>query len=110
MPELPDVETFKRYLDATALHQTIDSVSVKATDLLKDLAVRHLQHCLEKRQLKETQRHGKYLFVSLDDGDWLVLHFGMTGYLQYFKHRKDSPPETGLLIGFQNGYYLNFKN
>ncbi|MFW6324478.1 MAG: DNA-formamidopyrimidine glycosylase family protein, partial [Desulfovibrionales bacterium] len=26
MPELPDVEVFKRYLDATALHKTIAAV------------------------------------------------------------------------------------
>jgi len=29
MPELPDVETFKRYLDATALHQKIQKVHVR---------------------------------------------------------------------------------
>jgi len=29
MPELPDVEIFKQYLDATALHQTIDAVDIR---------------------------------------------------------------------------------
>ena len=30
MPELPDVETFKRYLDATSLHQPIKGVEVRS--------------------------------------------------------------------------------
>jgi formamidopyrimidine-DNA glycosylase len=31
MPELPDVETFRRYLDSTALHQRIREVAVNDT-------------------------------------------------------------------------------
>jgi formamidopyrimidine-DNA glycosylase len=29
MPELPDVEVYKRYLDATSLHKTIRDVKVE---------------------------------------------------------------------------------
>jgi formamidopyrimidine-DNA glycosylase len=29
MPELPDVEVFKRYMDATSLHQKIRSVGLR---------------------------------------------------------------------------------
>lgn len=32
MPELPDVAVFKRYMDATALHQEIESVEVRDVD------------------------------------------------------------------------------
>jgi formamidopyrimidine-DNA glycosylase len=35
MPELPDVEVFKRYLDATALNQKIARVSVKNRRVLR---------------------------------------------------------------------------
>jgi len=34
MPELPDVEVFKRYLDATSLHQKIEAVD---TDKVSDM-------------------------------------------------------------------------
>jgi formamidopyrimidine-DNA glycosylase len=36
MPELPDVETYKRYLDATALHQRIAHVTVVAPIVLAE--------------------------------------------------------------------------
>jgi formamidopyrimidine-DNA glycosylase len=32
-----------------------------------------------------TERYGKYLFMHLDNDDWMVMHFGMTGDLKYFK-------------------------
>ena len=35
MPELPDVEVFKRYLDSTALHKTIIAVEVKSAAILE---------------------------------------------------------------------------
>lgn len=34
MPELPDVQVFKEYVDATALHQEIDAVHLRDLDEL----------------------------------------------------------------------------
>jgi formamidopyrimidine-DNA glycosylase len=34
MPELPDVEVFKRYMDATSSHQKIRSVGVRNEKIL----------------------------------------------------------------------------
>jgi formamidopyrimidine-DNA glycosylase len=35
MPELPDVENYKRYLNATALHKRIQSVEIGSTKALR---------------------------------------------------------------------------
>jgi len=51
MPELPDVETFKRYLDATSLHQRINDVDVLSADLLKGVSWRELERRLKGRRL-----------------------------------------------------------
>ena len=37
MPELPDVEVMKTYLDATALHQKISDVIIDDTIVLENL-------------------------------------------------------------------------
>jgi formamidopyrimidine-DNA glycosylase len=34
MPELPEVESFKRYVDNTSLHQTIETIRFAGKDLL----------------------------------------------------------------------------
>jgi formamidopyrimidine-DNA glycosylase len=73
VPELPDVEVFKRYLDSTSLHQDIEKIEVK---ILGGVSAGGLQRRLEGRKFESTRRHGKYLFVELDDGGWLLLHFG----------------------------------
>jgi len=108
MPELPDVEVFKQYLDATSLHQEIEEVDVRSRQVLEGSSVRSLQRGLEGRCFESTHRHGKNLFAGLDDGNWLLLHFGMTGDLAYFKHIEDDPRYDRLLITFVNGYHLAY--
>src|SRR5437016_1220947 len=51
MPELPDVEMFKRYLDATSLHQRIDDVDVRNAYILKNVTARELARGLKGRAL-----------------------------------------------------------
>jgi len=108
MPELPDVEIFKQYLDATSLHQQIDRVKVSSDDILKDISRRKLETALKNHRFESTRRHGKYLFVQPDSGSSLVLHFGMTGFLKYFKDPEKKPPHERVLIDFSNGYHLAY--
>jgi formamidopyrimidine-DNA glycosylase len=44
----------------------------------------------------------------LDSDDCLVIHFGMTGFLKYFKNEEKEPPHDRLLISFANGYHLAY--
>jgi formamidopyrimidine-DNA glycosylase len=80
MPELPDVEVYRRYLDATSLHKRIRSTRVIDSRMLKGVSSRKLQARTKGGSLGSTRRHGKYLFAALEQGGgWLVFHFGMTG-------------------------------
>lgn len=108
MPELPDVETYKRYLDATALFQTIEHVRIGAPMLLANATPRGLGRALSRRCFVTTHRHGKYLFAGLDNGRWVVLHFGMTGRLAYIRPAESLPDFTQLLITFSNGFHLAY--
>src|SRR6266481_2913095 len=110
MPELPDVETFKRYLDATSLHERITGVDVRSAYVLKGVSARELQRRLKGRCFESSRRHGKHLFVRADGDLWLRLHFGMTGSLKYFKHKKQAPRHTRLLFAFANAHCLAFKD
>ena len=108
MPELPEVEIFKRYLDATSLHQRIDDVDVRNTYILKETSARKLAHGLKGRRFESSRRHGKHLFVRADGELWLRLHFGMTGSLQYFKKDKQAPQYARVLFVFANNHCLAF--
>src|SRR5437867_7820137 len=110
MPELPDVETFKRYLDATSLHQRISGVDVRSAYVLKGVSARELERRLKGRCFESSRRHGKHLFVRTDHDLWLRLHFGMTGSLHYFKDEEQAPRHTRVLFVFANTYCLAFED
>lgn len=111
MPELPDVQVFKEYLDATALHQRIDHVHVAARDILDEVSASTLRRHLKGRSFDSTRRHGKHLFVEVEGDDvWLRLHFGMTGNLKYYEDDDEEPDHTRLRLDFANGYHLAYRN
>ena len=108
MPELPDVELFKRYLDATSLHQRIHDVDVRKSHILKDVTARELTRRLKGCRFETSRRHGKHLFVRADGKIWLRLHFGMTGSLDYFKDDKQAPRHARVIFVFANHHRLAF--
>jgi formamidopyrimidine-DNA glycosylase len=110
MPELPDVQVFQRYLASNALHKRIRDVEVSAAGMLAGVSGKTLKAKLEGRELVATRRHGKNLFVHVAGDDWLLLHFGMTGELQYFGDSEGTPKYTRLRIDFANGHHLAYVN
>lgn len=104
MPELPSVEIFKGYFDSTSLNQKIRNADMRSPEILMDTDISQLEKSLQEHEFVDSRRYGKYLFCQLDNGFFLILHFGMTGYFKYF--RKNSSNHVRLLISFYNGYKL----
>ena len=109
MPELPEVETFKRYLDSTSLHQRITGVEVRDAYVLKRVSARELARRLKGRRFENSYRHGKHLFVRAGNELWLRLHFGMTGWLQYLKRDEETPKTARVLFSFANNCRLRVR-
>lgn len=82
MPELPDVEAFRRYVAEHAAGRRIERIEVPDPRALRNTTPQGLGRALGERRLGAPDRHGKWLLIPTDDGDGpiLVLHFGMTGY------------------------------
>jgi formamidopyrimidine-DNA glycosylase len=110
MPELPEVETFKRYLDSTSLHQRIADVEARDAYVLKNVSARGLARRLKRCRFENSHRHGKHLFVRVGDELWLRLHFGMTGSLRYFKREEQAPSHARVLFVFANSHCLAFED
>ena len=115
MPELPEVETYRRYFEETCLFQPIANLFVEDRKLLTT-EYDTLLAVLRGRSFVGTKRVGKNLFVQLDEPKssdspsvpWLHLHFGMTGDLAYFRDVEDTPRFARILFFFQNGFKLAF--
>lgn len=108
MPELPDVEVYRRYLAVTALHQAIAQVHVEAPRVLDHTSPQGLGRRLGGQRFERASRHGKYLFAHLDGGGALVLHFGMTGQLHYRRLADAADDHAACLFQFENGARLEY--
>ena len=91
MPELPEVETVRRMLQATAAGRTIEAVRLSGLQLRERIA-RDLPRRLAGRRLLAARRQGKYLLLDLDGSDTLLSHLGMSG--RWLFHPE--PPATDL--------------
>jgi formamidopyrimidine-DNA glycosylase len=110
MPELPDVEGFKRVLAKNALGKTIDQVVVSDARIVGKLPVGKFASSLQGTQLVAVRRHGKHLMANIDRGGWLTLHFGMTGALQFVGKPDGEPPFTRVRLDFADDGSLAYTN
>jgi formamidopyrimidine-DNA glycosylase len=107
MPELPEVESYRRYLEQAALGQTVREVEVLDPKVVK-VPVAELKQAVEGQPLARTDRIGKYLFVTLGSGRVLMLHFGMTGELAHYAPSAEPPRFMRVRFGLASGYSLAF--
>jgi formamidopyrimidine-DNA glycosylase len=82
MPELPDVEGFRRYFARYAEGRRIRGVRVPAPDVLRNTSPQGLARALRGRRFVHPRRHGKWLLAPTG-GPTVLLHFGMTGGLRW---------------------------
>lgn len=107
MPELPEVETYRRFLDDLVVQHTITSFEVRDAHVLgtdEDT----LRHALVGRTVAGTRRLGKNCFLLLDDGQVLVLHFGMTGDVGAYRDDADAPRFTRVALHLDSGLRAAF--
>ena len=82
MPELADVEGFRRLVAQHAAGRQIDDVVVHDPIIVRTHPVSSLVDGLRHRTVGAARRHGKWLIVETN-GPQLLLHFGMTGALRW---------------------------
>jgi formamidopyrimidine-DNA glycosylase len=81
MPELPDVEGFRRVFESCAKGRIVRRVVVRDLGVLRGISAQALARALEGRRFTGARRHGKWLFACTEEDATLVFHFGMTGSL-----------------------------
>lgn len=79
MPELPDVEIIKKLIDKNMVGKRILDLIVIDARVIKGFDENTLSKEISDKVVKSIIRHGKYLFISIDNNIWLTMHFGMTG-------------------------------
>jgi formamidopyrimidine-DNA glycosylase len=93
VPELPDVEHFRRFLSQHASGRKIEGVVVTDPGILRGVESGPLDRALTGHRFHEPDRHGKWL-IAWTTGPAVLIHFGMTGDLSWAegpagRHRHD---------------------
>lgn len=83
MPELPEVETVMRGLKPVLEGRRIESVSLRR-DGLRFPFPKGFSERLAGQRVSSLWRRAKYILASLDSGDILLIHLGMTGRFTVF--------------------------
>lgn len=106
MPELPDVEGYRKEAEKST-NSGIKDVEVDDSKFV-GLTKNDIDKKLKNKKFKSTVRRGKYLFLPTEKNAAVVMHFGMTGDLQYLKETDDNPRFTKCSFAFKNKHKLHY--
>ena len=117
--ELPEVEVMRRDLEKDVVGKRIKEVDVRQGPNALRIIRRHnkagvksvrkeFASRLAGHKITKVERKGKYVLMNLEDGDVLVVHFGMSGQFLRATKRQPPPPHTHVVITFQQGGDLRY--
>ncbi|GAA3595906.1 bifunctional DNA-formamidopyrimidine glycosylase/DNA-(apurinic or apyrimidinic site) lyase [Kineosporia mesophila] len=98
MPELPEVEVVRRGLARWVIGTTIDEVEVLHPRPVRrhEAGIDDFVSRLNGATVLDVVRRGKFLWLSLDSGEALLAHLGMSG--QLLLEAPDAPDEKHLRV------------
>jgi len=110
MPELPEVETVRRGLEPALLGRVLVRVLARRRDLRQPLPD-DFEARLTGRRVTALGRRAKYLLVSLDSGDCLIGHLGMSGRICVFAPPVPEPERHDhVVLETDDGYSVRFND
>ncbi|MBE6092056.1 MAG: DNA-formamidopyrimidine glycosylase [Selenomonas ruminantium] len=106
MPEMPEVEIIRRYLDTQVAGKTIMNLDIRLPRMIKWPDVEGFRALVAGRTIKSMNRRGKYLLMELDNDSKVVFHLRMTGRLVYEPTGETSDHHARVIFHLQDGASL----
>ena len=92
MPEMPEVEGLRTFLERELVGRTVTRAELAAFSALKTFATP--LSALLGSEVDRVERHGKFLCLDID-GLWLAFHLARAGWLRWYDHAPDKPARPG---------------
>jgi formamidopyrimidine-DNA glycosylase len=108
VPELPDVEGFRRFFADHATGRRIEGVEALDRSLLRNRSPQTLGRSLKAGRFDLPRRHGKWLVAPVGS-NLVLMHFGMTGLLAWEVGRAQRHPHDRLVFVCRGGE-LRYRN
>lgn len=109
MPELPDVEGYRRHYARYAQGKQLRGVRVLDEVLLRNATPQAAGRLLNGRRLGRARRWGKWLLVPVGDAT-VLMHFGMTGLLKWTSSTGSEPHRHDRLLFETAAGTLSYRN
>jgi formamidopyrimidine-DNA glycosylase len=110
MPELPEVETIRRFLKKHILNKQISAVKIRLDKIVHEDKGQFIKH-LRKSSITDIKRQGKYFIFVLSNGYYLIIHLKMSGQILYVPHETEIIKHTHVIISFKGSNFdLRFKD
>ena len=111
--ELPEVEVMRRDLEKDVVGRKVAKAEVRSSKNAMRAIRRHSRRKeftdrVVGRKFAKVERRGKYILLHMDNGDVLVVHFGMSGQFIRGNKRQALPPHTHVVMDFQTGGDLRY--
>ena len=101
MPELPEVETLRRGLETHVVGRRIESVEVGRERTVRRTSRQAIVDGLTGASVVAARRRGKYLLLSLDTGDEVMVHLRMSGRVLISAPDEPRPAHTHVIARFE---------
>lgn len=109
MPELPEVETTRRFIEPELAGALIDRVEIR-----RDRTARRNVHPsdvvdrLTGRRVLEVSRRGKFIISDVEDDLTMVFHLGMSGRMQVAAAGEAETAHTNAILATRHGSEIRF--
>ncbi len=111
MPELPEVEAWRKLAETHAVGKKISAIHAADDPLIYRISSpAEVASAMRHRKIVAAHRRGKYLWLELDRRPWPLLHFGMGGSLLTHSAREPHPRWWKLVLHFDDGSALTMRN
>lgn len=106
MPELPEMETYRKFLSHTILHKPITHVEINREKSI-NTPIQKFIESVQGKHITSIKRRAKHLIFELNSGENLLLHL-MLGGLMFLGSKNNSPDRTKQVIIEFSELQLNF--
>ena len=107
MPELPELEMVKRYLEANCLGKTLAGAVVNQPACI-NVPPTAYERCIAGAQVEHVWRRGKMVIVDLSNGVSLIVHLALGGEVILRDTPDHDPAQTQIVLTCADGSALHF--
>ena len=84
MPELPEVEIVRQSLDKKIRQKKVKKVIIRNRNLRIKIPI-NFKKKLENKKVNKVSRFSKYLIINFYEGDFCIIHLGMSGTIHLIR-------------------------